>query len=143
MDNEIEKNLDYLYVRRERLDHDRYELSNSIDKYLLTISIGTISLMVNSIYRDAKIYIWLFATSIILFLICIISTILSIHFSVSAYQKQVNITDKEICFQLGYSKEICRENNWNYIVKVLSIISSVLFIFAIIAAVLFYVFNLK
>lgn len=139
-----EKDLDYLYQRREQLDHDRFELSNSFDKYLFTASIGALGLVVaftNDAQDLQKIFLLIIGAGG--FLMCIISTLLSIKFSINAYNRQIQITDQEIRLYQGMTKEICRENHWNKVVKHLLWLSGASFLLGIGFLLTFYYLNIK
>jgi len=144
MNKVIEKNLDYLYQRREQLDHDRFELSNSLDKYIFTASTGVLALIVGFKGSLCNIgYIYLLWGAIILLLLCIGVTLLSIYFSISAYEKQMAITDNEIKDLQDEKEQITRHNNWNKVVKYTSIISGILFFLGTLLATIFYCLNIQ
>ena len=145
MNKETEKNLDYLYRRRERLDHDRFELSNSLDKYLFVAATGALALIIGftgALDGGAE-HKELLLISIILLFSCVIGTLLSIQLSIKAYKKQVTITDQEIRVQTGESNEICRENHWNAAVRHSSEMSEVLFVSGALTATIFYYLNIQ
>ena len=145
MDKEAEKDLDYLYQRREQLDHDKFELSNILDRYLFVAATGAIPLTLGfkKILGDQIEHSYMLKTSISFFLLCIFGTLLSIRFSIKAYEKQVDITDQEIRLQTGEADEICRKNSWNKVVRWASTFSGMLFGSGALVAVIFYYLNIK
>jgi hypothetical protein len=138
-----EKNLDYLYQRRERLDGYRFELSNSLDKYLFIASTGTLSIIIGFVGKlESLQYFPIFLLAIIFLFLCVITTLLSIQFSIKAHKQQVTITDQEINLEQGQSNEICRANYWNNAVRWSSMISSLFFIIGGLIAAIFYLINI-
>lgn len=144
MNKEVDKNLDYLYQRRERLDHDRFELSNSLDRYLFIASTGALSIIIGFIGKLEELrYFLLFLSAITFLFLCITTTLLSIQFSIKAHKRQVTITDQEINLQKGKSNEICKENYWNNAVRLSSIASSIFFACGSLSAAIFYLINIQ
>lgn len=140
-----EKDLDYLYERRENLDSTRIDISQSFDKYLFTAATGSLVLSVsftNNISNDLE-YMWLLGWGWFFLVVTILLLLVAIRLSVASFNRQIKITDSEIDLLLGYSNEICRKNYWNKIINLFEWISVFSFILGIGMLSIFYFINLK
>ena len=139
-----EKDLEYLYKRREALDAHRIALSNAFDKYLFTASSSALALLV-AFTKDLKpIHTeWLLWVSAVAFISALIFTLLSILMSVKSFSKQMDITDRQITAAIKDVTGVCADNIYNIIVRWFTILAMVSFVIGTAAAICFFFINIK
>lgn len=138
-----EKNLEMLHKWRGFFDEVRINLSNSFDKYLLTFATGTLYLSVYFTSRfdslsQGAILGWGWG----ILLISIFATLLSIAFSIMAYDREIAITDKKIEVVQEDKVVVEADNVWNKFVTFGRWVSIVTFIIGIVLLSYFYFVNL-
>jgi len=140
-EEEVEKNLKISYKRREYLDFVRIGLGNSLDKYLLSFSTGSLYLSVAFSKEQSSILILLLYGWFFLIL-SIITALLSILYSSKAHKEQINIVDRRINAYI--KKQVPNEetNRYNYTVEALRNYSIGGFILGICFLAIFYFLNL-
>ena len=140
-----EKNLDYLYKRRDSLDKIRIKMADSFDKYLLTFATGMLSLSItftNTLIEEVKsrellAFGWLSLVLAILF------ALFSIFLSIFAHERQVIITDEEIGEVIGDKTVTARANWFNEPITILQALATISFVSGIGILTNFYFQNLK
>ncbi|EKE21846.1 MAG: hypothetical protein ACD_7C00114G0006 [uncultured bacterium] len=141
---EINDNLDILYSRRDFMDSARIKFGDSLDKYLLTFSTGSLYLsilFIKSSFNKIIFSDWLLL-GWIAFVMSIWSSLLAIFFSVYAHDEQIKMIDDDI-FKVGKGEiPISRGNNLNFWVKLFQLLSMLGFFIGIIFLSLFYFLNI-
>jgi len=141
-----DQNYKMFLKHRRFLDKTRIKASDSFDKYLLTFATGSFYLSIfftnnlpNGIKENFPLMTgWLFL------LISIISTILSILFSVFAHDEAIDNIDLEINALLDNKKTIRgKKDCWPKTIDVLQVVSVISFILGITFLSIFYFTNLK
>jgi hypothetical protein len=97
---EINGYLDLLYKRRDFVENIKIKAGDSFDKYLLTFSTGSLylSIIFISSFKEYKSLEFLSVLAIgwLVFLISIISSLLSIFFTIYAHNRQISLIDQDI-----------------------------------------------
>ena len=139
-----EKNLDTLYKWRDFLDRVRVKLSNSFDRYLLTIATGGLYLSVYFTSGQSGVFLHVAALAWGwgLLLLSIFVTLLSIIFSVMAYQREISIADMNIEAQKESQTVVGANNEWNFWVDACRWVSMATFMAGIASLAYFYFVNL-
>ena len=143
--NKKENNITILQKYRNNLDKTRINICFSFDKYLLTFATGSLYLSILfTSSLSSKNEITYLAIGWSLLIISIISTLLSIFFSIKAHENQIDNTDLMIVAELE-NKEIIKTNDccWTTVINMLEIIGIASFIFGIILLSIFYFINFK
>jgi len=129
------------------LDETRIKLANNFDKYLLTFATGSLYLSILFTNSFGNGYVFynkaLLAIGWGLLLVSIIFALLSIYFSVFAYDKLMTMV-KEHIDSIYNDKCYCeRTNYWNFVLVIFQILSILFFITGIILLSIFYYFNVN
>jgi len=134
--------LEALLDRRQILDNNRIEISNLLDKYILTISTGSLYLSIyflSQLYGNINNIKYLIMGSILLGL-TILATTLSFYFSEKSFDKQKDITDETLkVFPHKAQKE---SNHWKQLTQYIKLIYIVFFMLGILSLFYFYFSNI-
>lgn len=141
----INENYKTLVKHRYFLDRTRVNLSNSFDKYLLTFATGSLGLSISftNNLKNELYYLPIIAVGWGVLIISIISTLLSIFFSIKSHQKQIDINDFKTKQLFAIKQSKVPENEWNKRLSTLGLFGIFSFICGIILLSTFYFLNLK
>lgn len=129
------------------LDEIRIKLANNFDKYLLTFATGSLYLSIlftnsfgnGSAFNNRS----LLAVGWGLLLVSIVFALLSIYFSVFAYDKLMTMVKEQID-SINNDKCFCEgANYWNFALVIFQILSILSFVVGIILLSIFYYFNIN
>ena len=140
----MEKNADILYERRNMLDSARMKHSDSLDKYLLTFSTGSLYLSINFTREivGKPCSEWQLAVGWVFLLTSIISILTSFYCGEKAHVKQIEINDQYIKALYNKKLKINDLNKWNSTIEAFKITSISSFILGILFLTYFYFINL-
>lgn len=139
-----DENYKILTKYRDFLNKTRINLSTSFDKYLLTFATGSLYLSIFfscNFKKDLKFLEWL-SLGWIFLLVSVISTLLSIFFSIKAHEQEIKNSDTEINACLEYKEVIVSPNYWNDVINIFEVLGILSFITGIILLSRFYFLNL-
>lgn len=144
-EREHEKNLDDARSHYKSMDKERINISNLLDKYLLTFSTGTLALSVSFTEKiisrpvQEKLVLGLGWGFLIL---TIISTLVSILITTRAFEIQLKMDEQIYTDRLNGSNSISSQNCLNPILDILQVTTILTFVAGIIILSVFYFINL-
>jgi len=144
--NTPKQKYDILERERHFLDQTRINVSNSFDKYLLTFSVGALSLSItftNAILNSLEIKRKnLLAIGWYFLIADILLTLLSFIISGFAFERGIKTIENRIDFIFGDKRESLN-NPFNSWLKAIQVLSIIFFLIGIIFLSTFYLINLE